>query len=389
MSADAAEAARPPGGGSRRAALLAQGAQAAESQRLAQADVDRLRLSGSPEVRAELAGKFGRQYDELSSGQTRALADAVLELLVRDVERRVRQALSEAVATSPGLPPAIANALARDHIDVARPVLESSPVLSDDDLQDIVRTHAMQYALAVAGREQLSEPLTETLAELGSAEVVRRLVGNAGARISDKTIRSLADDYRDDREIQDRLVRRPALPYDLVDQLVGEIGERLEWDLVQKRRMGAAEARQIMRAVRDTATLSIVARDHGERSLEREMRQRLLEGELDPEAVLLHLRNGEIRCVEAGLAVLAGVEVEKAHRLLYGMDKRGIAALCARAGFGTAHYATLRMTLDLAEKGVESKGRDALYTEETMLFIQRQYDEIAADETLLASLLED
>jgi hypothetical protein len=54
------------------------------------------------------------------------------------------------------------------------------------------------------------------------------------------------------------------------------------------------------------------------------------------------------------------------------MDKRGIAALRARAGFGVAHYATLRMTLDLAEK-VENKGRDAHYSASNLQFIQRQY----------------
>ena len=45
-----------------------------------------------------------------------------------------------------------------------------------------MRTHAMQYALAVAGREHLSEWLSDLLADTGEAEVVARLVGNAGAQ---------------------------------------------------------------------------------------------------------------------------------------------------------------------------------------------------------------
>ena len=92
---------------------------------------------------------------------------------------------------------------------VARPVLERSPVLGDAELGEIVRTHAMQYALAVAGREHLSEFLSDTLAETGDAEVVARLVGNAGAQISVATLQRVAADYREDAGVQERLIRRP------------------------------------------------------------------------------------------------------------------------------------------------------------------------------------
>ena len=120
--------------------------------------------------------------------------------------------------------------------------------------------------------------------------------------------------------------------------------------------MTADEARQLMAATRDRATLSIVAREHGERSLERELRHRLTDGELGPEDVLVFLRDGEIGRVEAALVLLADGDLTRTRQLLYGVDKRGLAALCARAGFGTPHYVALRMTLDLAERGVK-RGR--------------------------------
>ena len=74
------------------------------------------------------------------------------------------------------------------------------------------------------------------------------------------------------------------------------------------------------------------------------------------------LRDGEIARVEAGLALLADIDLPRVRQLLYGMDKRGLAALCARAGFGAPHYVALRMALDLAEQGVEGAdpGADVL-----------------------------
>lgn len=345
------------------------------------ADVEDLRANRSSEARAAFASKFAHQYDHLVAGATRPLANAILELLVRDLEQKVRQTLAESVAVSAKLPPAIASRLARDEIDVARPVLERSPVLSDDELGEIVRTHAMQYALAVAGRSQLSEQLGEALASTGEPEVVARLVGNVGAQLSKRTLKQIIHDYREERRVQDPLIRRPALPYELVDELVGVIGERLEWELVRERRMGAEEAHQLLAAIRDQATLQIVTRSHGEDSREPDLKRKHDAGELGSEEVLGFLRDGQIGRVEAALALLADTEILRVRQLLYGLDKRGMAALCARAGFATPHYVVLRMTLDLAERGVDGSrnGDGEGYGIETVHFVQNQYEGMLAD----------
>lgn len=281
--------------GRRRAALIQDSEPSTGQRRLSLADVERLRADRSPDARAAFATHFGQQYDALADGETRPLADAVLDLLVRDVETKVREALSEAIAASPGLPPAMARRLARDDISVARPVLEQSPVLDDAELDDIVRTHAMQYALAVAGRERISENLADALSETGHVEVARRLVGNAGAPISAHTLMRIQADQRGDPELQGRLIKRPALPYELVDQLVGAIGERLEWELVRERSITAEEASRLVAVARERTTVGIVAREHGDHAVEREVRRRFNSGELDAEDILAHLRDGEIR----------------------------------------------------------------------------------------------
>jgi uncharacterized protein (DUF2336 family) len=227
--------------------------------------------------------------------------------------------------------------------------------------------------------------LSDVLANTSEPEVVAALTGNPGAQLSVATLRRIAEDYRDDRAIRDRLIRRPALPYELVDQLVTAIGERLEWELIQQRRISKTEARQLMAAARDRATLSIVAREHGEKSIERELRHRFTTGELGPEDIVAFLRDGEITRVEAGLALLADVDVPRARQLIYGMDKRGLAALCARASFGAPHYIALRMALDLAEQGVGGADPEIAYSAEAITFVQQQYDRIRCDRAQLAT----
>ncbi|HEX6142739.1 MAG TPA: hypothetical protein VFZ01_08480, partial [Geminicoccaceae bacterium] len=132
-------------GSRRRAALLGSAPAPAEAARLSLADVKRLRGAADADARASIAAKLGRTFDVLAAdAATGPLAGAILGLLVKDVEKTVRATLAHAIAASPAVPPAIARKLAGDEIEVARPVLEQSPVLSDEQLIEIVRTHAMQ-----------------------------------------------------------------------------------------------------------------------------------------------------------------------------------------------------------------------------------------------------
>jgi uncharacterized protein (DUF2336 family) len=188
--------------------MMRQQSDLASAQRLTAADVAVLQGDRSPENRALVAAKFGRQFDDLAVSPQRDLAMAVLQLLVRDVAKEVRLTLAEAVAACPGLPHSTALRIAADDADIARPVLERSPVLTDEDLVRVVRTNAMQYALAVAGREKLSELVSEALVETRHQQVVVRLLDNAGAALSKRTMERVLEDHGSDKEVEARLIRR-------------------------------------------------------------------------------------------------------------------------------------------------------------------------------------
>jgi uncharacterized protein (DUF2336 family) len=374
--------------GRRREALLRRASEGGGESALTMADVHRLRGDRSVDGRCELASKFGRQLDELMGGANRDLCTAILHLLVKDLEAEVRRALSESVSTSLHLPFEIASRLARDAIEVARPILESSPVLTDDELVDIVRTNAMQYALAVAGRESVSEALSDALVDTGEQQVVVRVVGNTGAKLSNRALQRITEDYRNDREVQDRLVRRPELPYELVEQLVGVIGDRLEWELIQSRRITPDQARHLVRATRERATISVVAKDHGDQSVMRHLRRRQGAADLDHDTVLGFLRDGDISSFENALALFAGLDVRSVRRLIYSGDRRQMAAVCIKAGLPTAHYIALRMALELAEQCVSNRDLDRGYAPDTMRFIQGQYERLKQEPDKVEELLD-
>ena len=374
-------------GGRRREALLRHHADREREQRLGAADVATLQRDRSPQARAQVAAKFGRQFDELCGGGDRVVADAVLELLVRDLAVEVRQALANTVAASALLPTHIAQQLATDRIEIASPILEQSPVLGDEDLVRVVRTHAMQYALAVAGRQRLSEVVSEALVDTGEAAVVARLVENGGASLSQTTMARVIQDFRDNEQIHGRVIRRPELPYELVEQLIGVMGERLEWQLIRERRMPAEEARALMHAVRERAAISFTARAHADGKLQQHLLAEFSTGRLDHERLLRFLRDGDIASLEIGLALHARLEPNQVRRLLYHADRRHLAALCIAAGFATLHYITLRMAMEIAEEAMAPRAANKGYSSETVRFLQVQYERLCGDEAKLRLLL--
>ncbi len=416
MTSESAGLDAPVGG--RRRRLLVGGATggAADERapavgRLTAADVAELGRDPSPAQRARIAAKLGASLGEVGREVSRPLLEAVLELLVRDVATEVRRALAEAVAASPEVPPDIVRRLAHDEIEVAEavaagpevppeivrrlahdvievaePVLRQSPLLSDEELIEIVRTNAMQYALAVAGRSRLSEAVSEVLVDTGDVPVVARLVGNPGARLSQETLRRVTAEFGADPSVQKGLVRRPELPFDLVDRLVRLVADRLQWELVEDHRLPPEVAQAIVRAARERSAIDLVAREHGDRRRERELRQRFQAGELDHEALLALLREGDVAGFEIGVALHAHEPVARVRKLLYDPDRRRLAAICIRAGFPVALYILVRMALEFAEAAVEGRPPRTEYGPATVRFLQEQYLRLQADPAAVAEL---
>ena len=352
-------------------------------------DIKQLQSNPSPETRSGFAGKFGQQYDEFVANGSKEFAGSILLFLAKDVEATVRQALAESIAESPNLPPDLVADLASDDIEIARPILERSPILQDEQLAEIVQSHAMQYALAVAGRDMVSEDLANALIGSDEADVIVRLITNEGAQISNDALCLLAEDYQDVAEIQDRLARRPDLPPELVDHLLDAIGEKLEWNLVTDRSMSLSEARRLIAATKERTSASLSKRRQMEKATLRSMYERMTTGELSALDILGFLRDGDVQRFEASLSTLAKLDAVKTKRLLYNMDKRCVAVLCLRAGLGTPQYMAVRMALDLADKGVtEAHATRVKYSPDTVRFVQQQYERIRKDEKLIRQMIQ-
>ena len=127
--------------------------------------------------------------------------DEVLCQLAELVEVEARIHVAKLLAPLERAPGTVLVKLANDIIEVARPLLEFSNVLSDDDLIDIITRQSEDHRVAIASRASLTERVGEALVEHGKTASVVRLVRNPKAEFDRATLEKLVQRATQDAEI--------------------------------------------------------------------------------------------------------------------------------------------------------------------------------------------
>lgn len=146
-----------------------------------------------------------------------AIFDDVICRLIENIGQSALIELSDrlsSVGKGPG------NALARlsssDDIAVSGPALARASALTDKDLVAIAGKKGQKQLAAIAGRQQISEVVTDVLVERGNSEVSRKVSANRGAKFSEIGFVKLINKAKKDRELATAISNRGDLPEELV-----------------------------------------------------------------------------------------------------------------------------------------------------------------------------
>jgi uncharacterized protein (DUF2336 family) len=147
------------------------------------------------------AAHFTRVADSIGADEV-GLFDTVLLAVAQGSGTEDRAALSRTLGPIPNAPRRIVLDLAFDDaIIVAEPVLAASPCLDDAALTKIAANKSQAHLMAIAGRSEVSEPVSDVVVERGEQPVLTRLAGNRGARFSVEGAVKLADKAVDQPEL--------------------------------------------------------------------------------------------------------------------------------------------------------------------------------------------
>jgi uncharacterized protein (DUF2336 family) len=150
-----------------------------------------------------------------------AVFDDVLCLLIQRIETRARAELSTRLAPIDKAPHDIIRRLSDDdEISVAGPVIAQSPQLSPDDLIRIAQNKSQAHLMAMTGRKELSEAVTDAMLQRADRHVTCELARNTGARFSENGFAALSERAAGDDELGAAVGLRLDLPINFLRALL-------------------------------------------------------------------------------------------------------------------------------------------------------------------------
>ena len=326
----------------------------------AQADF-RLAADEDPSVRGDLAQKIARLAPGLSADEQdrlRRLTYDTLQLLARDQITRVRQILAEALKDVAHAPSELIRQLAHDsELAVASPVLQYSPVLSDEDLLEIVQSSPVSGALsAISRRIAVAATVADAIAQTDDIDAIGILLANPSAQIREETLDMLLDRAPAHEEWHGPLVRRPQLSARaatrlarfVAENLIQVLNNRTDIDDATKAAVAAVVRRRVEEGGSDMAAFRRggQAGDGPKSEAPDESAEQFYKaGRLDEAIIMSALSSNKIEFVVSALALRATVSVERARKIVSTQSAKGMTSLAWRAGLSMPAAVSLQTKL--------------------------------------------
>ncbi len=301
---------------------------------------------GDDVVRADLAAKIARLAPGLTAHEQdrlRRMTFEAVEMLARDQIPRVRQLLSEALKDLVGAPPEVIRHLARDaELAVAGPVLQYSPVLTDDDLVEIISLRPINGALsAISRRNGVASRVADAIAATDDVDAIAVLLGNHSAQIREETLDRLVDRAADIEAWHRPMVERPRLPGRAAGKLARFIAADLLQSLAKRNDLDPEAAEAVASVVKkrfdEMEAPSGPAKVEAKRAADEAaalMRAKVMHaaGQLDETAVDTALSSGDHAFVIAALSLLSELSVESVNKVVSTQSPKGMVAVSWKAG---------------------------------------------------------
>lgn len=289
------------------------------------------------------------------SEHERALMSDILGKLISQVEAGIKKELAKVLASEDIELPEIILQLANDHVEIARPLLEQSKLLKDPDLIEIIRMRTDEHRMAIAMREDISEPLSNALVEYGNEDVVETLLNNHDALLSKRAMEYLVAESRRIDRFQEPLIRRADLPGDLAYRMYWWVSAAL-----RKHILSDFDIDPVVfdRAVRRAANVAIVDQETGQSTYVKaqQLVRRMAEsGELSIQFLMTALRQQRVAIFVAGMSELASVDFQTAWRVFSDAGGESFAVLAKAVGIERGQFTSIYLLVVQARDGSAPK----------------------------------
>lgn len=289
-----------------------------------------------PEVREELAYKIGRLVPTLTPDESEKLAEMafqVLEILAMDQLPQIRAIIADEIKHLDNVPKDIVVRLAHDaEATVAGPILEYSPLLTDEQILQIVTSGLRGGALeAVARRRNLSGKVSQAVVAQDEDPAIAELLKNQTAEISEKLMDEIAIKAETRPDLHLPLVDCGSLSKGTIRRIATFVSAALVDRLIAANKLDEDLAHDIRMAVRERIEDGANMRADNAASAKRAERLHA-DGKLDADEVLDAIDDGNLVFLGRALELLSDLSEKQVQRMLKSESAKGLCALAWKAG---------------------------------------------------------
>ncbi len=277
--------------------------------------------------------QFGQAITDLFSGppltlrEQEIVSDILMTLLSR-AEKDLKQALADRMAVLENAPLRVVLHLSTEEIDVAKPVIMHSPVLSETDLMFIIQTHKSPYWQAVAARPDLQPGVIRALVNTKDHPVARTLAANTAISIPVDCLKDLMELAKYMRDLQGPLLERTDVPDEIKKVLYTIAGQHIARDAAHVADDGKDVA---IRAAADVVNEYINAVDRDFKPTDDMCAAAKVlfdRGELSFDSMMKSLKNAQIASFMAQIMLFVNTDFERADRIVGDQSGRYLSAVC-------------------------------------------------------------
>ena len=287
------------------------------------------------QVRCDLALKIARLLPDLKPDEqtrVRELTLQALEILARDELPRVRQILSEELKEADYAPVEVVERLAHDiELVVAAPILEYSPLLSDDVILEIITSGPVQGALnAIARRQRVAAPIADAIVATADIPAVASLLANSNAQIREETLDQIIDGAPEVQVWHEPLVRREALSQGALRRISNFVTSSLLSILKERSGLDEETVRHVAGAVKrrideeSKSDVSDLSRSRAE--------QMHADGMLTDDLISAEIDKKNHEFIISAIALMAGTDLNRVRTIMESRSGKSVTSLAFCAG---------------------------------------------------------
>ncbi len=288
------------------------------------------------EVRTVLARKVARLVPSLNAMESERIRDIVIETLqklARDQLPRVRTIISIAVKSSAHVPSDMVRRLAKDEdFDVAKPVLEFSPLLNDADLKELIElARVTDHIQTIAKRHNISPAVCDAIIARADIKAIADLISNKTANISKAALETIVDKAASIEDWHGPLVKRPNLSSRIVRRIAGFVSSALIDQLAERPGLDDDTVNELKSRARNSIGKGELETADKTGDAEKKVAMAEAAGKLNDIFVSNAIESDDREVVILSLAALAKAPVDSVRRLISARSGRAVTALVWKA----------------------------------------------------------